>query len=478
MENPVVNHRLTILEELINNQINKENVQIKQLQDKIEILEEELKQHKIQIKHLEDQVMNLQHRNSKESTMESIITTNIKGNMENQSQNVIANIKSGDKITYKTGTNFEKEETNKIVQLSNYLFRLSQVKKSIRFSDSKEIHQEKRQLLDLNNNDEINKTQTTPNFNIVHEESIHENKNKSKIIINDASTTSKSVTSKSSETNSQYSNFYHSISAKDSLQEWQFQTRSDHRLAEIKSMFELDRTCPSSFGSLKISSSSDLKEIISRASINAYFDMICRDDSTTVEIGEYLNLSKENIFGGTDYDSHNDKVTFVNVNLNQSTIDLADNRVDLITCFVTLHHVSQLKLILSEFVRILRPSGYLIIREHNCENKRSLTAKYLNFVHAFMMIAHVGEFADVQRNHLNQNEVQSDDDSVSHTIDWKQKKLNIIKYTKSIQYRTRTEWQQEIENVGFHLKATLEYDQSTLKNPQELFYAVFQLNVK
>ncbi|CAF3911313.1 unnamed protein product [Rotaria sordida] len=270
-----------------------------------------------------------------------------------------------------------------------------------------------------------------------------------------------------------------SYSAKDSLQEWQFQTRSDHRLAEIKSMFEFDRTCPSSFGSLKISSSSsDLKEIISRASINAYFDMICRDDSTTVEIGEYLNLSKENIFGGTDYDSHNDKVTFVDVNLNQSTIDLADNRVDLITCFVTLHHVPQLKLILSEFVRILRPSGYLIIREHNCENKRSLTAKYLNFVHAFMMIAHVGEFADDQRNHLNQNEVQSDDDSVSHTIDWKQKKLNIIKYTKSIQYRTRTEWQQEIENVGFHLKATLEYDQSTLKNPQELFYAVFQLNVK
>ncbi|CAF4386834.1 unnamed protein product, partial [Rotaria sordida] len=100
------------------------------------------------------------------------------------------------------------------------------------------------------------------------------------------------------------------------------------------------------------------------------------------------------------------------------------------------------------------------------------------FVHAFMMIAHVGEFADDQRNHLNQNEVQSDDDSVSHTIDWKQKKLNIIKYTKSIQYRTRTEWQQEIENVGFHLKATLEYNQSTLKNPQELFYAVFQLNVK
>ncbi|CAF1428169.1 unnamed protein product [Rotaria sordida] len=394
MENPVVNHRLTILEELINNQINKENVQIKQLQDKIEILEEELKQHKIQIKHLEDQVMNDASTTSKSVTSKSNVVQPTTSSEEFHSI-----IKNQDIIK-----STENKEKKRSIQSGNFLFTS--------WMDSRE------------------------------------------------------------------DNFSLWASAKDSLQEWQFQTRSDHRLAEIKSMFELDRTCPSSFGSLKISSSSDLKEIISRASINAYFDMICRDDSTTVEIGEYLNLSKENIFGGTDYDSHNDKVTFVNVNLNQSTIDLADNRVDLITCFVTLHHVSQLKLILSEFVRILRPSGYLIIREHNCENKRSLTAKYLNFVHAFMMIAHVGEFADVQRNHLNQNEVQSDDDSVSHTIDWKQKKLNIIKYTKSIQYRTRTEWQQEIENVGFHLKATLEYDQSTLKNPQELFYAVFQLNVK
>ncbi|CAF0923881.1 unnamed protein product [Rotaria sordida] len=395
MKNPVVNHRLTILEELINNQINKENVQIKQLQDKIEILEEELQQHKIQIKHLEDQVMNDASTTSKSVTSKSNVVQPTTSSEEFHSI-----IKDQDIIK-----STENKEKKRSIQSGNFLFTS--------WMDSRE------------------------------------------------------------------DNFSLWASAKDSLQEWQFQTRSDHRLAEIKSMFEFDRTCPSSFGSLKISSSSsDLKEIISRASINAYFDMICRDDSTTVEIGEYLNLSKENIFGGTDYDSHNDKVTFVDVNLNQSTIDLADNRVDLITCFVTLHHVPQLKLILSEFVRILRPSGYLIIREHNCENKRSLTAKYLNFVHAFMMIAHVGEFADDQRNHLNQNEVQSDDDSVSHTIDWKQKKLNIIKYTKSIQYRTRTEWQQEIENVGFHLKATLEYDQSTLKNPQELFYAVFQLNVK
>ncbi|CAF4974360.1 unnamed protein product, partial [Rotaria sp. Silwood1] len=81
---------------------------------------------------------------------------------------------------------------------------------------------------------------------------------------------------------------FNKLGAQDSLRGWQLQTRPDHRIVEIKAMFEFNRTCPSSLGDLKMSSSSsDLKEIINRASINAYFDMICRDGSTTAEIGEY-----------------------------------------------------------------------------------------------------------------------------------------------------------------------------------------------
>jgi hypothetical protein len=68
----------------------------------------------------------------------------------------------------------------------------------------------------------------------------------------------------------------------------------------------------------------DLKEIMSSDPINAYFDMICRDGLITAEIGDYFHLSKENIFGGNDYDTHNERITFTNVNLNQSTIDLGN----------------------------------------------------------------------------------------------------------------------------------------------------------
>ncbi len=156
-------------------------------------------------------------------------------------------------------------------------------------------------------------------------------------------------------------------------------------------------------------------------------------------------------------------------------IYLDDSRVDLITCFVTLHHVPQLKPILSELVRILRPGGYLILREHDCKKARTLLAKYLNFVHAFMMIARVGEFSHVCSNHINQTQDESDDDSESDTTDWEQQKSDIIKYTSSIQYRTRCEWQKELESVGFRLKATFQYD---LPNPQELYYAIYQLHTK
>jgi hypothetical protein len=36
-------------------------------------------------------------------------------------------------------------------------------------------------------------------------------------------------------------------------------------------------------------------------------------------------LSKQNIFGGNEYNTHNERMTFVNVNLSQSTIDLGNS---------------------------------------------------------------------------------------------------------------------------------------------------------
>ena len=55
-----------------------------------------------------------------------------------------------------------------------------------------------------------------------------------------------------------------------------------------------------------------------------------------------------------------------------------DNTFDIITAFVSLHHIKNLKNI-DSLKRILKPGGILIIREHNCENPQ--TATYLDIVH-------------------------------------------------------------------------------------------------
>jgi hypothetical protein len=131
---------------------------------------------------------------------------------------------------------------------------------------------------------------------------------------------------------------------------------------------------------------------------------------------------------------------------------------------------------LSEFARILRPGGYLLLREHDVKKERSLPVKYLNFIHAFMMIARVGEFAGLPDSHLNQNQNEFDNDSESDVAYWEQLKANIINYTNSIQYRARDEWEKELEKAGFRHKATLNYDTERFNNPQALYYAVYQRN--
>ena len=65
-----------------------------------------------------------------------------------------------------------------------------------------------------------------------------------------------------------------------------------------------------------------MSKVIDHKSIRGYFDFICRDGFITVEIGEYLQLHKNSIFGGNDYDSHNNCLTHVNINLAQSKIHL------------------------------------------------------------------------------------------------------------------------------------------------------------
>jgi SAM-dependent methyltransferase len=74
----------------------------------------------------------------------------------------------------------------------------------------------------------------------------------------------------------------------------------------------------------------------------------------------------------------------------QGDIDLPDNSMDLITCFSVLHHIPNVSFVLSELLRVLRPGGYMLIREpvHSMElgtdnrvgltkNERGIPAFYI-----------------------------------------------------------------------------------------------------
>ncbi|CAF0983823.1 unnamed protein product [Adineta steineri] len=247
--------------------------------------------------------------------------------------------------------------------------------------------------------------------------------------------------------------------AKTSLLKRQETSRIESRFNEIKAIF--DKNYNSRF---KISSKLNHEKLISKDSIKSYFDLGCGNGLITAQIGKYFNLSKENIYGGDVFNSNNPQITFVSIDENQSTIDLGDQSVHLITCLVTLHHIPNIEKFLKELARIIQPNGYLIIREHDCKLERSLITKYLHFIHGIMIIARIGEFS-------------KDYSTDKHDkVTWYEQKKKIISYTKTIQYKTRQEWQNQLESVGFDLLATFDYDLNKTTNPQKLFYAVYKRN--
>ena len=122
-----------------------------------------------------------------------------------------------------------------------------------------------------------------------------------------------------------FANCCYFLGAKRSLCDWEKDTRPDHRIKELSSIFEYSSGWPPSVDYLEISSSmSNGEEIINGESVKAYFDLLCRNGSVTPEIGKYFQLKKENIFGGNDYDPQNKEMTFVHVDPNHSTIDLGN----------------------------------------------------------------------------------------------------------------------------------------------------------
>lgn len=99
------------------------------------------------------------------------------------------------------------------------------------------------------------------------------------------------------------------------------------------------------------------------------------------------NLSKDKVFAiDQKLPVINDVTTLTYVN---NKIPLNDNSIDLIILFAVLHHIipDDRLSFLDEITRVLKPGGYLIIREHD-DDKTQAFFVFMDLIHIFWYIAY------------------------------------------------------------------------------------------
>jgi ubiquinone/menaquinone biosynthesis C-methylase UbiE len=121
--------------------------------------------------------------------------------------------------------------------------------------------------------------------------------------------------------------------------------------------------------------------------ITEILDVGCGNAEITQEIGSTYQVEK--IYGADVYAPSDFKVTDNNrkVDYHQilnNQINLPDASVSLITCFMSIHHFEDFHAMMKEIQRVLRPGGWLFIREHdvapdNQALKQDLDKRHLEY---------------------------------------------------------------------------------------------------
>lgn len=114
-----------------------------------------------------------------------------------------------------------------------------------------------------------------------------------------------------------------------------------------------------------ISRVEDIKKYLPK-SYSSYLDIGCFDGSITSTISKYLRTTNKDLKTcGIDITQHYLGDDFEYKIYNGKRIPYDDNTFDVITIFMVLHHIRNLKQYLTEVFRVLNKGGVLIIREHD-----------------------------------------------------------------------------------------------------------------
>ncbi|ETO31941.1 hypothetical protein RFI_05173 [Reticulomyxa filosa] len=170
--------------------------------------------------------------------------------------------------------------------------------------------------------------------------------------------------------------------------------RAHHRSKEIIKIWKEGKFANNSDNCLFGEDTSEIKIL----------DVGCGNGDILAMMGDLLKVQnkKEQLFG-VDVDSFHgecvhrfeNEITFVKYDGTNLTA-FADNTFDFIIALQTLHHIEnsqQLKVLTQEISRVLKPRGYILVREHDCN---TLSMKYLINLEHHLYSQVLAEHVDVK----------------------------------------------------------------------------------
>ena len=124
-----------------------------------------------------------------------------------------------------------------------------------------------------------------------------------------------------------------------------------------------------------------LKTLKPKQPITSLMDVGCGNGEITTEISRIYKI--KTVYGVDVYpesDSKNSDLIYKQVK--DCTIDVPDQSIDLITCYMSMHHFDDFTKMMTEICRILKPGGWLFFREHDVSSNNAELRKFLDDMHS------------------------------------------------------------------------------------------------
>ena len=106
--------------------------------------------------------------------------------------------------------------------------------------------------------------------------------------------------------------------------------------------------------------------------VESYVDIGCGNCQITDQISQALSASRTVAADIAPYErakytlrSCKTKMHYVQIDQQRSKVNVRTSSVDLVTCYMSIHHFEAQAAMFAEIKRILKPDGFLFVREHD-----------------------------------------------------------------------------------------------------------------